>query len=665
MTTSNLGEARVPIRATLEKLDQDLTQARSKIGKALTPLRDGWAGLQKAVTGAGVAVLATAGVVAGGIAFTVGRAAVDFQNATAAIIAGTGASGQALSEMEDIARNLAGTSAGLGRDFGELGTVIAEVNTRTGLTGESLEDLSSRVLNVSRLTGTDAPRNVALLTRALGDWDISADNAAQTLDVLFAAGQETGVQFDRLQELIVSYGVPMRNFGFSFEESAALLGKWEKEGVNVELVMGSLRQATMGFARDGIDLREGLEATIEAIQGAGSASEATAIAMDVFGARAGADMAAAIREGRFDIEDLVATLQDSEGALEDASQRTLTFAERMEIMQGRVVTALIPVVEMVLGFAEKTLPKIEEVLSTHVLPAIEKFNHFLAVLKTGLEGGIDPLDALNNALIAAFGPDVAEAIMDIVGRVQEFIEQAMKVVNNVIEVASEFFEWKDVMIALGIVIGAIILGVIGPLLIAIGKIILVTALLVAGVKFFRTAWEEDWGGVATFLTDLWENTIKPALETLWEWLQNDLPDAVAELRARWEEGIDALREPVDRIKTAWGTFVDAVTGFWNWLTGRTFTFDINLPSLPSWATPGSPLPIHTAWKNFDRDMASMRIEPQMNFAMADTGGGAGVVINVDARNATDPAAVKAAAMEGANEALAQVGLQADGRMRTR
>jgi hypothetical protein len=76
--------------------------------------------------------------------------ASDFQNATSAIIVGTGASGQALAEMEQITKNLKGSTAGLGVEFGTLGAVVAEVNTRTGATGQTLEDFSTSVLELSR-----------------------------------------------------------------------------------------------------------------------------------------------------------------------------------------------------------------------------------------------------------------------------------------------------------------------------------------------------------------------------------------------------------------------------------------------------------------------------------------------------------------------------------
>ena len=51
---------------------------------------------------------------------------------------------------------------------------------------------------------------------------------------------------------------------------------------------------------------------------------------------------------------------------------------------------------------------------------------------------------------------------------------------------------------------------------------------------------------------------------------------------------------------------EAATKFWDWLSTHVFSFKINLPKLPDWATPGSPLPIHVAWKNFAADMRTIQ-----------------------------------------------------------
>jgi len=158
----------------------------------------------------------------------------------------------------------------------------------------------------------------------------------------------------------------MRQMGFSIDESIALFGKWEKEGVNTELAIGSLRIAAGHFARDQVPLQQGLRDTITAIQGASTGSEALAIAMDVFGARAGPDMAAAIREGRFELDAAVASIANTEGALDRAALATVDWDQRLGMMKDQVMVSLIPLGNKFIDLADVIIPKLIPVLDSIV-----------------------------------------------------------------------------------------------------------------------------------------------------------------------------------------------------------------------------------------------------------------------------------------------------------
>jgi len=338
-------------------LDKDLDGAAKKT--------TGWASKLGGSVGKLVGGLAVAGVAAVGAAIVgIGAAAIgvqgDFKLATDAIIKGTGASGEALKEMDTITRSLKTSSSGLGKSYEDIGSVIAEVNTRTGATGETLQGLSADILDFSRLTGGDGVTNTQLFTRVMGDWGVSMDDAAGKLDQIYGAGQAFGIGTDDLMRKVVQFGAPLRQMGFSLEDSIALFGKWEKEGVNAELVIGSLRIAAGEFARTGVDLKTGLADVQERIKGAATESEALNIAMETFGARAGPDMAAAIREGRFELDEAIAALQGTQGGLADAAARTIGFREQWQIAMSSMKDALLPLGEKMGELTAKAMPYVIE-----------------------------------------------------------------------------------------------------------------------------------------------------------------------------------------------------------------------------------------------------------------------------------------------------------------
>jgi phage-related minor tail protein len=99
------------------------------------------------------------------------------------------------------------------------------------------------MLNLSRITDTDVKTVVNDATRLFGDWSIATKDQGDALDYVFRVSQSTGTEVDKLMQLLVQFGAPMRQVGIDFETSATLIGQFNKEGVNTELVLASLRIA--------------------------------------------------------------------------------------------------------------------------------------------------------------------------------------------------------------------------------------------------------------------------------------------------------------------------------------------------------------------------------------------------------------------------------------
>lgn len=329
-----------------------------------------------------IAGFAAAGVAAGigkGL-YEVGQVFNDMKNT---IIVGTGASGAALEGLQKSAENIGRSTPS---SFGDIGTAVADLNTRLGLTGKPLETMSTNMLNLSRITKTDLGGNIEDLTRVFGDWGIAVADQPAALDKVFYASQATGAGIGDLAQSVVRMGAPLRQFGFSFEEGLAIFGKWEKEGVNAQTVMAGLKIGLGQFSKAGLEPKKALEDVQKAIMGAGSAGEANQIAIKAFGQRAGPDMAAAVLEGRFAIDDLVKGIQGSKGAIDDADKRTRTFSESWQVFKNQVLLKLQPVAEKVFqgftDFAADTLPKVSagfDSVASVVGPFIADFRNGVGV----------------------------------------------------------------------------------------------------------------------------------------------------------------------------------------------------------------------------------------------------------------------------------------------
>lgn len=382
----------------------------------------------------GFAAVSTAALGAGVGLFKLGQS---FDDAFDTIAIGTGATGDVLEGLKDTFKD---TFTSVPTDMGKAAQAIADLNTRTGATGEFLQGMSMRMLEMTRLTGGDLSRNIEGVTRLMGDWGINVEDSLPAMDKLFVAAQATGIGIDKLSQQMVQFGAPLRQMGFDFDTSAALLAKFEKEGVNAELVMGSMRVALGKMARDGIDAEQGLRETMAAIRDAGSASEANALALELFGARAGPDMAAAIREGRFAVDDLIAAMGDSGGAIQNTAAATADFGEKWTLFKNQALVALEPV-------ATKVLELSTEVMSTLLTEGVPRMRQFVAFWQTDMQPRIEAFVSwLRPRLVEAaafFTETIIPAIQDLAARAEvefakfrEYYETDLKpAIDNIVTAA--------------------------------------------------------------------------------------------------------------------------------------------------------------------------------------------------------------------------------------
>ena len=532
---------------------------------------------------AGSAIAATAGVAAFAAAFSIGDS---FDQAFDTIRVGTGATGDALEGLKDDFRDVVTT---VPTDFESASTAIADLNTRLGLTGQPLSDLSAQILELSRLTNTDVGTNIEQVTRVMGDWGVSTEDTAAQLDLLFRASQATGPSVDSLGRLMVQYGAPMRQLGFTFEESAALLGSFEREGVNTELVMGSLRIALGQMARDGEPAQETLARVVDQIKNAGDVSEANALALELFGSRAGPDMAAAIREGRFEVDELTAAIAGGEETILSAAEDTESFGEKWTVLKNRVLVGLEPIATKLFEamgdgmdwLSEEVIPDLKagfEVLSlwwTTNGPGITATaQQVLGTLRTGFETVVTTAVAVSDAFTQRIMPAVSEVSSTVVPIVRDVASSITAAFGNVRAWVDE--NWPRIQATITTVMDAIktvvdaTLGVVRFVWDSVGQDILdivdaswvwVKETIGGAMQFIQGIietvmavvtgdWSGAWEGIKTALGGVWDSmkatvdlglvTIGNILQGAWSLISDTLGGAFGAARDRASEAIEAV-----------------------------------------------------------------------------------------------------------------------------
>lgn len=296
------------------------------MGPKLTKMGDGLKSIGK-----GLMIGVTAPVL--GIAAASGKAFAEVDKGLDTVTQATGATGGELKKLQNSFKDVYGNFPA---DAETVGGVLGEVNTRLGFTGKELESATESFLKFSHITGSEGVQAVQLITRAMGDAGIEADEYQSVLDMVAKAAQASGISVDTLADSITKYGAPMRAMGFEMKESIALFSQWEKSGVNTEIAFSGLKKAISNWGKAGKNPREEFKKTLAEIEKTPDIASATSLAIEAFGAKAGPDLADAIKGGRFSYQEFLKTIEDSQGTVNQTFKDSESGSERFKVAMNKL-----------------------------------------------------------------------------------------------------------------------------------------------------------------------------------------------------------------------------------------------------------------------------------------------------------------------------------------
>lgn len=401
---------------------------------------------QKKISGLNVKALAV-GAAVGGIAVATGKAVVEagkylkdlgsqFDEAADAIRIGTGATGDALDglldDFDEVYKSVPTTME-------DASKAIADYNTRLGLTGPQLQEISKQALQVSDMLGDDLGGVIEESSQAFQQWNIDADNMGGAMDYIFKVSQSTGMGFTDLMSNMQKFGPQLQEMGYSFETASALMGQLDKAGVNTEEVLSAMKKSVGALAKEGISASDGLAMYYEQIKNAGTAAEAASIASEIFGTKAGSTMAAAIRDGTLAVGDLTESLLENGETIAGAAEDTYDFAERIQIMKQGLEVALKPMANTVFDGLNKFMPVLQKlmeqivpVISDAVEAAAPFVEEFLMGAADALEDVLPLISQLAADLLPILTQLMSTLLPPLLSLVQTLLPPLMQIVGAIL-----------------------------------------------------------------------------------------------------------------------------------------------------------------------------------------------------------------------------------------
>ena len=318
------------------------------------------------------------------------------------LIKKTGATGEELEGLEDVVKNIATT---MPTSFDKAANAVGEVSTRFNLTGDKLQSLSKSFLKFAELNDTDVSDSIDKVQSALAAYGFTAEDAAGYLDVLNAAGQETGTSVDKLAEDVATNAASMKEMGYSLTHASFLLANLSKNGVDSSSAMNGLKKAYANSLKTGESMSDTLLDLQNRLRNSETASDAAAEAIELFGTKSGGALVEAIQSGRMAFDDFSIAMGDYMGSVDSTFENTLdpidelqTHMNELKLIGADLANSAMPMISMALDKLGQAIKNVSEFWNS-----LEE-NQQQSIINIALiVAAIGPLLSVGGRLISGFG----------------------------------------------------------------------------------------------------------------------------------------------------------------------------------------------------------------------------------------------------------------------
>lgn len=258
-------------------LDLDGTQFEKGLNRSLSRFKSASKQMQSAGKNLSMGLTAPLALV-GASSFKV---AADFELAMAKVAAVSGGGDKALKSLTDQAKNLGATTSfsasevsSLQLELSKLGFTTADLVGKDGMPG-----MTNSVLNLSKAFDTDLGETATVVGATLRQFGMDSKDTQKVTDIMAKSFGASALDLVKFSESMKNAGPVANEFGFSLEETTALLGVMANNGIAGSDAGTKLKMAFSELAKSGVPVKDTFT---KLIQGGAGYTEA----MDMLGTRA-------------------------------------------------------------------------------------------------------------------------------------------------------------------------------------------------------------------------------------------------------------------------------------------------------------------------------------------------------------------------------------------
>jgi hypothetical protein len=311
-----------------------LTAQASSLASSLSGV-----GLATGVAIGGFTALAVGAIAAANKLYDMGKAWDDISDG---ITARTGKVGAELQAITDQVAQVGNSTAATHE---ELGSIAAQAVQSLRLSGNELGAMMKQLAELNNLTGEQT--NVRGLGMIFRMFKVDAQDQIPFLNELYGTFQKMGIPVNDLIATLDKGGTVLSGFGMSATQAAATIALFEQAGVPADQALRGLTTAFKNLNAAGKDPAQGLRemvTQIKALHDAGNdlgSGGSRDLAEQYFGKGFGPILQSII-DGRFEIDKLPTSVDNTRTSIDDATKATEDFSESWRKLSNQFGSLLKP-----------------------------------------------------------------------------------------------------------------------------------------------------------------------------------------------------------------------------------------------------------------------------------------------------------------------------------
>jgi phage-related minor tail protein len=287
---------------------------------------------------------------------------------------------------------------------------------------------------------------------------------------------------DTLSNSLLSNATSLTEMGFGLESAAGLIANLEKNGVDSSAAMAGLKKAFANATADGKTMEEALAELESTMQSADSNTEAYQAALDLFGNKAGPQLAKAIQEGRLSLDEASNAVTDYGDSVSKTFEATQDPVDQFTVNMNKLKLVGEDIVNSSAPLITDAMEKMAEVIQG----VSDKWNS----LNDGQKEAV-----IQFALVAAAIGPVISAISGVIGTISTISSTIGSFVGFLPTIGAA-------LSGVGAVITGTILPAIGAAVAAIIPVLPIIAAVAAAIAAVIVV-VKNWGAITDWISEKW------------------------------------------------------------------------------------------------------------------------------------------------------------------